>query len=78
MSENSLQAKMRGTSPMCLSKAEKGTFDCKISVIFDNLFNLHIDFTQTRRARPETIQNINSRANKIAKFSVGLNIWPKI
>ena len=34
---------MRGTTLICLSKAEKGTFNCKISVIFDNLFNLHID-----------------------------------
>ena len=63
---------------MCLSKVKKGTFNHKTCVIFGNLCILYIDFEMARRATNKTIKKINSKGNKITKFSVGLKNSPKI
>ena len=62
---------------MCLSKVKKGTYNHKTCVIFGNLCILYIDFEMARRARNKTIKKINSKGNKITKFSVGLKIAQK-
>ena len=63
---------------MCLSKVKKGTYNHKTRVIFGNLCILYIDFEMARRATNKTIKKINSKGNKITKFSVGLKNSPKI
>jgi len=63
---------------VCLSKVKKGTYNHKTCVIFGNLCILYIDFEIARRVTNKTIKKINSKGNKIKKFSVGLKNSPKI